>query len=486
LVCVAALLSFLWYDYERTRVPFTVVFNGQPSAEWTTHVTVEGALLDAGLKPTSADRVEPGLTSPISSGQTISVERATPVLIEADGRVIECQTHQRTPRAVFAQSGIGFSDHDQILVSGEVKDADERLPAPVSLRPVDGSPLGQEQSPWEQPPPRPVRLVLKRAVTMYVDEGGIATPLYTTSATIGEALRHRDIILYLGDRVNPSLGSRVAPGLKVYIQRSKSVELAADGHALRTRTRGRTVADVLGQQSVSLVGSDFVQPPESTPIQEGTGIRVTRVAEARIIEQQTIPFETVWQADKDIEIDQQRLDQDGAEGLTQRRIEVVYHDGKESARRLDSEWVQNEPKTKILTYGTQIVPHELQTENGPLTYWRKVRMLATSYSPATSGSGKLPSHPRYGITFSGIPVKKGIVAVDPKVVALRSDLYVPGYGSAMAADTGGSVKGRHIDLGYSDDDLVRWYRWVDVYLLGLPPSPDQIRWVLPNWPREGR
>ena len=128
----------------------------------------------------------------------------------------------------------------------------------------------------------------------------------------------------------------------------------------------------------------------------------------------------------------------------------------------------------------------MQTENGPLSYWRKVRMLATSYSPATSGSGKSPSHPRYGITFTGVPVQKGIVAADPKVVALRSDVYVPGYGPARVADTGGSVKGRHIDLGYSDDDLVRWYRWVDVYLVGSPPPADQVRWVLPNWPREER
>ena len=100
-----------------------------------------------------------------------------------------------------------------------------------------------------------------------------------------------------------------------------------------------------------------MEPGELTPIQEGTGHRVTRVAEARLVEQQPIPFETVWQPDKDLEIDQQDLQQEGAEGLTQRRIEVVYQDGKEMSRRLDHEWVENEPMTKMITYGSaDIVP----------------------------------------------------------------------------------------------------------------------------------
>ena len=48
-----------------------------------------------------------------------------------------------------------------------------------------------------------MRLVLKRAMPLYVDEGGIVSPLYTTAATIGEALCSRDIVLYLGDRGTP-------------------------------------------------------------------------------------------------------------------------------------------------------------------------------------------------------------------------------------------------------------------------------------------
>ena len=51
-----------------------------------------------------------------------------------------------------------------------------------------------------------------------------------------------------------------------------------------------------------------------------------------------------------------------------------------------------------------------------------------------------------GKTASGLPVGKGIVAVDPKLIPLRTRLFVPGYGKAIAADVGTAIKGRIIDL----------------------------------------
>ena len=81
-------------------------------------------------------------------------------------------------------------------------------------------------------------------------------------------------------------------------------------------------------------------------------------------------------------------------------------------------------------------------------------------------------------------MRRGIVAVDPRVVNLGGRVYVPGYGFGDVADTGGRILGRRIDLGYDEWDLVYWYRWVDVYLLAPPPPKSQIPWVLPNWPRE--
>jgi len=51
-----------------------------------------------------------------------------------------------------------------------------------------------------------------------------------------------------------------------------------------------------------------------------------------------------------------------------------------------------------------------------------------------------------GRTASGLPVGTGVVAVDPSVIPLGTRMFVPGYGSAVAADVGSAVKGYVIDL----------------------------------------
>ena len=64
---------------------------------------------------------------------------------------------------------------------------------------------------------------------------------------------------------------------------------------------------------------------------------------------------------------------------------------------------------------------------------------------------------------------KGVIAVDPKVIKLRSKLYVPGYGHAVAGDTGGAIKGNIIDLGFEDARTAGWSaRFVDIYLVSPP------------------
>jgi cystine transport system substrate-binding protein len=53
-----------------------------------------------------------------------------------------------------------------------------------------------------------------------------------------------------------------------------------------------------------------------------------------------------------------------------------------------------------------------------------------------------------GRTATGLPVGWGIVAVDPSVIPLGTHMTVPGYGEAVAADTGGAIVGDTIDLWF--------------------------------------
>jgi 3D (Asp-Asp-Asp) domain-containing protein len=87
---------------------------------------------------------------------------------------------------------------------------------------------------------------------------------------------------------------------------------------------------------------------------------------------------------------------------------------------------------------------------GPNAAKRKqVEVVATGYTAGIESTGKMPGHPQYGITYSGVKVRRGLVstiAADPKVFPIGTVLYIPGYGYGVVADTGSAIKGRKIDL----------------------------------------
>jgi 3D (Asp-Asp-Asp) domain-containing protein len=88
-----------------------------------------------------------------------------------------------------------------------------------------------------------------------------------------------------------------------------------------------------------------------------------------------------------------------------------------------------------------------------------LHMIATAYTAGCYGCS--------GITAMGLHAGHGIVAVDPRIIPLGTHLYVPGYGKALAGDTGGAIKGLRIDLGFNSlSEAIRFgRREITVYVL---------------------
>lgn len=450
-----------------------VINNSSSQTVLTNQTTVAGVLSDAAIVLAPEDIVFPALDAPISSDQAIAIRYAYPIRVQVDGDSLSHRTLRTTIGDALGEANVTLKQGDRILVDGHLVEPNTPLPQVVAIgdRPA-GTGLAS---------PPPLTLEIQRAVPIQVDDNGALMTFYTTAPTLGEALRQAGLVVYLGDYVSPDLGMPVNPGWQVYIRRSIPATILVDGKTIRTRTRGNTVAELLAQEGVELKNQDFADPKPDKRLTEGMSVTIMRVREDILTESESIPYSTVWQADPTIEIDTHKVAQVGVAGVKKRQIRTRYENGKEVRRSLDREWIDSAPVTQLIAYGTKIVKRDLTLPDGHVVqYWRKIKLLATSYTAATSGKSR--TNPTFGFTYLGWQAGTGIVAVDPRVINLRSNVYVPGYGLAVAGDTGGRIKGRRIDLGYDETNLALWYKWIEVYLLDPVPPADQIRWVLPELP----
>ncbi len=85
-------------------------------------------------------------------------------------------------------------------------------------------------------------------------------------------------------------------------------------------------------------------------------------------------------------------------------------------------------------------------------YAASVEVVATGYTADFACTGKTSAHPQYGITYSGVKVRRAVystIAADLRVFPLGTILYIPGYGYGVVADKGSAVRGHKIDLYFA-------------------------------------
>jgi uncharacterized protein YabE (DUF348 family)/3D (Asp-Asp-Asp) domain-containing protein len=433
------LLGVMAAGYYATLAPVTIIVDGQARTVMT------AALAD--------------------DQSTIIVQHARPVTVQADGQTLEFRSQTSVLPDMLDEAGIDLREFDRVIVNGQIVDRAQHQSFAIPRDPRDRSPID-------------VSILRAVPVTLQLSLGS-EHPLQTPARSVGEALNEAGVQLYLADRITPTLAAPIVAGMTITVEQSVPINIDVDGRTIRTRTLRNQVGEVLNDLGVALVGQDYTQPASDAQVQQDSIVKVIRVHEEILVEQEAIPYETVKIPDPAMELDTS-LVTEGESGIQQKRTVIRYENGQEVARNTDPDFVVlKSPVNKEQRYGTNIVIRTLDTPEGPIEYWRKVRAYATSYSAATAGTPKTAKW--YGITATGLPMRKGIVAVDPKVISLGTKLYVSGYGVGLAADTGGGVRGKWVDLGYDDDNLQGWWWWVDAYL--LTPVPGSVNYELPNWPQ---
>jgi len=220
----------------------------------------------------------------------------------------------------------------------------------------------------------------------------------------------------------------------------KTITLAVDGETRTLITQTNTVSEMLTEHQIVLDGEDRCSVPLTSELTEGMELIITRVRSEVVVEKETIPHPTKEILSRQHRVGTRIVKVPGKAGEKAITYRDYYKDGERTARIKNSVKV-TPPQTEVVLVGTQGMTLATRSSFGNR---RMLELTATAYGPG--GNGK------WGMTTAmGIRPRYGIVAVDPRVIPLGTHLYVEGYGYAYAADTGGAIKGKRIDLFYPTD-----------------------------------
>ena len=128
-------------------------------------------------------------------------------------------------------------------------------------------------------------------------------------------------------------------------------------------------------------------------------------------------------------------------------------------------------ETKV-SASTSVKPATLE-ESVNWDQYTKHTVVATGYTAGIESTGKNPGHPLYGITYSGVKVKRDLystIAADISVYPIGTILFIPHYGYGVVADTGSAIKGNKLDLYYEtvDDVYNEWGKQtLEVYVVQI-------------------
>ena len=181
------------------------------------------------------------------------------------------------------------------------------------------------------------------------------------------------------------------------------------------------------------------------------GFQTTKI-ETRTVE---VPVVVQYERVDTLPKGEEKVLQEGTVGLDEVEEEIHYKQGDV----IDTKELQRKRITPMQPKVVQVGTREVEVSRSYDRVREVITMEATAYLP-TDGGGD-------GITATGIRARHGVVAVDPNVIPLGTRVYIPGYGEAIAADTGGDIIGNRIDVVLEDYGSAMQFgrRTVDVYIL---------------------
>jgi 3D (Asp-Asp-Asp) domain-containing protein len=300
-------------------------------------------------------------------------------------------------------------------------------------------------------------------VTVTIVQDGIGAAYVTRAKTVAAFLAERDIVAGPADEISPSLLTGLTEGMRVEYRTAVPVSLVIGREHREVMTTAQNVATLLAAQGISLGTNDRVQPAPNDPIQAGSVVHVSHEATWTVRSSQHIAPAVVHRYDPMLSPGKVKTIA-GQPGLIELTTRFVQRDGESLQEQIVATRIVRQPRAKLVLHGIgEYASFAAIAQRGFDATIRlagsALHMVATAYTASCIGCS--------GITASGRPAGHGVVAVDPRFIPLGSRLYIPGYGHAVAGDTGSAIRGNRIDLGFNSlrDALLFGRRAIMVYVL---------------------
>lgn len=244
--------------------------------------------------------------------------------------------------------------------------------------------------------------------------------------------------------MNRKIKSAVAVTSAVLMLLTNTITPAAApfGHNSIEDIRAKALGNYLASNTIISMADTAQSDSEWDPVSEKfTGFK-------EIEETAEINYNTVKRLSGSLAPGEVVVVRDGENGEKTVTYKVEYKDGEEVSREVIGETVTKAPVDKVVDYGGNSVPAP-PTSATKLDYKYVLTCEATAYDLSPEENGGYA-----GQSATGVPLDKGVIAVDPRVIPLGSRVYIEAldgswsYGFAVAADTGGAIKGNRVDLCY--------------------------------------
>ena len=268
------------------------------------------------------------------------------------------------------------------------------------------------------------------------DNGELVYSYHTADSAESSILEKSGLTLGLGDECILTEENGI---VTANITRALPVSVHADGQTILVMMTGGTVAKALTKAGLACGQRDRLNFETTDKVFSGMLITLDRITGDQVVETVSLSYNTKKVETDELYVGETKVQQQGEKGEKKNTYEVTYVNGEESDRELISSEITKEPVDKIILVGTKVKSTFLKSSTAPTNYKKVISMTATAYSAG-------------GTTASGLPAQWGVVAVDPNVIPLGTKVYVETpdgkyiYGTAVAADTGGAIKGYKIDI----------------------------------------